>query len=106
MKGFGFALVALLGLASTASAADCLDVATKALEQKGFTVQSGSATIEELAQPSNSNTTAVRAWLRVASCKTGHIVVNMQPTSCAINEVWTQGDCDVPDVRQALQNVN
>jgi hypothetical protein len=105
MKVFVLGLGLALSIASAASA-DCLDVATKAVEQKGFTVQPDGAVLEEMAQPANSNTTAERVWLRVESCKTGHIVVNMQPASCAITKVWTQGDCDVPEIRQALSAGN
>jgi hypothetical protein len=105
MKVFVLALGAALGVASAASA-DCLDVATKAVQEKGFTVPADGAVLEEMAQPANSNTTADRAWVRVTSCKTGHIVVNMQPATCAITKVWTQGDCDVPEVRQALSGGN
>jgi hypothetical protein len=60
----------ILGLASalvfsTSAYADCLDVATKAIEQKGFTLQ-GPASEESLSAPSNGGTTGYRAWLRVA----------------------------------------
>ena len=96
----------VLGLAltcvfSTAALADCLDVAAKAIEQKGFTVQ-GVSSQESLALPSNGGTTGYRAWLHVASCKNGYVVVNMNP-SCAIESIWTRGDCDAPQIRQALR---
>jgi len=97
-------LAAALGFSFTASADDCLSVATKAIEQKGFTIRDA-ATLESLAEPQNSSLTAYRAWFRVARCDKGFIVVNMRP-SCAIKEIWAQGDCDVPDVRQALTPQN
>jgi hypothetical protein len=97
------AVAALFAFSSTASA-DCLDVATKAIEQKGFTVRSTS-TMEELAEPQQGSTTGYRAWLRVASCETGYIIVNMRAT-CDIKGVWAQGSCDVPEIRQALRDQN
>jgi hypothetical protein len=97
----------LLGLAltlvfSSTAFADCLDAATKAIEQKGFTVQNASSE-ESLASPSNGGTTGYRAWLRVASCQNGYVIVNMHP-SCAIESIWTRGDCDAPKIRQALRS--
>lgn len=96
----------VLGLASalvfsTSAYADCLDVATKAIEQKGFTLQ-GPASEESLSAPSNGGTTGYRAWLRVARCENGYVIVNMHP-SCAIESIWTRGDCNAPEVRQALR---
>ena len=93
-------LAALLGLRSTALA-DCLDTATKAIEQKGLTVREG--TSEALSQPANSGTTSHRAWLRVSGCEeNGYVVVNMRP-SCGVRDYWTTGGCDVnPKVLSAL----
>jgi len=101
MRAFALSLAAALSFSSAASA-DCLDVATKAVEQKGFTVLE-KPNLEELYQPSNSGLTGYRAWLRVGRCQNGYVVVNMRPTSCAITEVWTKGDCNVPEIRQALR---
>jgi hypothetical protein len=103
MKLFVLGLTAALGFSSAASA-DCLAVATKAIEQKGFTVRD-TATLENLAEPQNGGLTGYRAWLRVARCEKGYVVVNMRPT-CAIKTIWTLGDCDVPEIRQALRNNN
>ena len=101
MKLFVMGLTAALGFSSAASA-DCLDVATNAVQQKGFTVRE-KPTMEGLAEPQNGGLTGYRAWLRVARCEKGYIVVNMYP-SCAIKTIWTLGACDVPEIRQALRN--
>jgi hypothetical protein len=103
MKRFIFGLTSALVFSSTASA-DCLDTATKAIEQKGFTLQ-GAPSVESLSEPSNGGTTGYRAWLRVARCENGYVIVNMHP-SCAIESIWTEGDCDVPQIRQALRSHN
>ena len=100
MKLLVLGLAALLGLSSTALA-DCLDTATKAVEQKGLTVLEG--TSEALSQPANSGTTSHRAWLRVSGCEeNGYVVVNMRP-SCGVRDFWTTGGCDEnPKVLDAL----
>jgi len=100
MKLMVLGLAALLGRSSTALA-DCLDTATKAIEQKGLTVREGK--LEALAQPSNSGTTSYRAWVRVTGCEqNGYVVVNMRP-SCGVRDYWTTGGCDVnPKVLSAL----
>jgi len=102
MRLFVLGLAAVLGFSSAASAADCLAVATKAIEQKGFTVRD-KATLEDLAEPQNGSLTGYRAWLRVARCDSGYVVVNMRPT-CAIKDIWALGSCDVPEIRQALRD--
>jgi hypothetical protein len=100
MKLFVSALSAAIGVSSVAYA-DCLDVATNAVQQKGFTVKGGD--LEDLVLPQNSGgVNGHRAWLRVARCENGHVVVNMQQ-SCAIQEIWATGGCDVPEIEQALQ---
>ena len=102
MKLFVLGLTVALGFSSAASAADCLDVATRAIEQKGFTVRD-KATLEDLAEPQNGSLTGYRAWLRVARCDNGYVVVNMW-SSCAIKDIWALGGCDVPEIRQALRD--
>ena len=104
MKLFALGLAAALGFSFTASADDCLSVATKAIEQKGFTIREA-ATLEGLAEPQNGALTAYRAWFRVSRCDSGFVVVNMRPT-CAIKEIWAEGGCDIPEVRQALTPQN
>ena len=101
MKPFVLGLVAALGFSSTASA-DCLDVAAKAIEQKGITDWERSEhnpTLENVIMVQNI-TMGYRAWFRVARCESGYVVVNMQ-TSCTVTDIWAQGDCD-PEIRQAL----
>jgi pyruvate/2-oxoglutarate dehydrogenase complex dihydrolipoamide dehydrogenase (E3) component len=39
-----------------------------------------------------------QAWFRVAQCERGYVVVNMR-TTCAIMDVWAEGDCKVPELR-------
>jgi hypothetical protein len=39
-----------------------------------------------------------RAWFRVARCDKGYVVVNMRAT-CAIMDIWTQGSCEIPEIR-------
>jgi len=101
MKFLVLSLVALLGYDS-AAAADCLDVAATAIQQKGVTdwVRSDPApTLEEVYQNSSTSETLVgyRAWFRVARCTKGYVVVNMR-TTCAIMSIWHEGDCDVPEL--------
>jgi hypothetical protein len=101
MKLFVLALGAALGV-SSAAYADCLDVATKAVQQKGFTV-TDKGELEDLVLPQNSGgVNGHRAWLRVARCESGHVVVNMT-RSCDIQTIWGTGGCDVPEIEQALQ---
>jgi len=99
MRTFLMSATAALFFSSAASA-DCLDTATKAVEEKGFTVQ-GQPSLEGLAYPSNSGVTAYRAWLRVDRCEAGQIVVNMH-AGCSITDVWTLDDCDVPEIRESF----
>lgn len=102
MKPFVLGLVIALGFGSTASAADCTDAATKAIEQKGITDWERSEqnpTLEDVVMTQNI-TMGYRAWFRVARCESGHVVVNMQ-TSCQVTDIWAQGDCD-PEIHQAL----
>jgi hypothetical protein len=102
MKVFILALGAALGFSSTASA-DCLDVATNAIQQKGFTVKD-KGELEDLVLPQNSGgLSGHRAWLRVARCERGYVVVNMHP-SCDITGIWTTEGCDVPGMDQALRD--
>ena len=102
MKLSVLALSAALGVSiSSVAYADCLDAATNAVEQKGFTVKEGA--LEDLVFPQNSGgVNGYRAWLRVARCDNGHVVVNMQ-SSCRIQQIWATGGCDVPEIEQALQ---
>jgi hypothetical protein len=102
MKLFVLGLAAALGFSSAASAADCLDVATRAIEQKGFTVR-GTSTLEELDLPNDGAVAGYRAWLRVARCDNGYVIVNMHQT-CVIKDIWALGGCDVPEIRQALRD--
>jgi hypothetical protein len=101
MKLFVLGLAAVLGFSSAASA-DCLDTATKAVEQKGFTVRD-TPSLESLAEPQQGGLTGYRAWVRVERCENGYVVVNMS-TACTVKVIWAQGGCDVPEVRQALRN--
>ena len=101
MKLFVLALGTAIGV-SSAAYADCLDVATKAVQQKGFTVTE-EGELEDLVLPQNSGgVNGHRAWLRVARCQSGHVVVNMAP-SCDIQQIWGTGGCDAPEIEQALQ---
>jgi hypothetical protein len=95
MKPFVFGLAAALGFSSAASA-DCLDVATRAIEQKGFAVQKAPSLEEVWGAQS---VIGYRAWFRVARHERGHIVVNMR-TNCAITHIWG----DVPETQQALKD--
>jgi hypothetical protein len=95
MKPFVLGLVAALGFSSTASA-DCLDVATRAIEQKGFAVQKAPRLDEVWGA---QGVTGYRAWFRVARYERGHIVVNMR-TNCSITHIWG----DVPETQQALRD--
>jgi hypothetical protein len=101
MKLFLLGLATAIVFSSTASA-DCLDAATKAIEQKGFTVRD-TTSLEKLAEPQQGGLTGYRAWVRVERCENGYVVVNMSP-SCTIKSIWPRGSCDVPEVRQALRN--
>lgn len=102
MKPLILGLLAALSFSSAASAADCVDVAAKALEQKGITDwerSEGNPTLENIIMTQNI-TMGYRAWFRVARCESGHVVVNMH-TSCTVTDIWAQGECD-PEIRQAL----
>ena len=104
MKTLAFGVVVMVGAFGSIAWADCLDSATKALEQRGLTVRDSSEhAMEELAQPANSGTTSYRAWVRVAGCEqNGYVVVNMRP-NCAVRDIWTTGACDeTPKVLNAL----
>jgi hypothetical protein len=101
MKLLVLALAATLGF-STAASADCLDVATKAIEAKGITDwkrADPAPRLEEVYQNSQTSETLIgyQAWFRVAQCKTGYVVVNMR-NSCAIMDIWDEGDCRVPNL--------
>ena len=102
MKFAVLGIAALLGLCSTAFA-DCLDVAKKDIEQKGFTVEEDF--LDELAQPANSGTTGYRAWFRVKECETGYLIVNMYQ-SCVIHDHWAAGRCETPKIHQAIGEPN
>ena len=101
MKFLVLSLGALLGC-SSAAAADCLDVAATALQQKGVIdwVRSGPApALEEVYQNSSTSETLIgyRAWFRVARCAKGYVVVNMR-TTCAVMSIWRQGDCTASEL--------
>jgi hypothetical protein len=96
----------VLGLAagilgfSTAASADCLETATRAIEAKGITDwkrTDPAPKLEGVYQNSQTSETLVgyQAWFRVAQCEKGYVVVNMR-TSCAIMDIWDEGDCRVP----------
>jgi hypothetical protein len=97
-----FGLVVMVCAFGSAASADCTDAATQAIKQRGLTVRS-MGRVQELSQPANSNTTSVRAWVRVAGCeKTGYVVVNMR-AGCGVRNFWTWGGCDhAPEVLTAL----
>jgi hypothetical protein len=99
MKLFAFGLSAALCISSIASA-DCGDDSKKVIEQKGFTVRD--TFLEELYYPELTNGVNYRAWMRVAQCNKGYVIVNMYGT-CLIKHVWAQGGCNVPEVQQALR---
>ena len=102
VKKLAFGVVIIVcALGSTASA-DCTDAATQAIEQRGLTVRN-IGRVQELSQPANSNTTSVRAWVRVAGCEeNGYVVVNMR-AGCGVRSFWTWGGCDdAPEVLTAL----
>src|SRR5262245_50858932 len=101
MKLFALGLATLLGY-SSAAAADCLDVAAGAIEQRGVTdwMRSNPApTLESVYQNSPTSETLIgyRAWFRVARCDKGYVVVNMR-TTCAITSIWRRGDCSIPEI--------
>ena len=89
----------LLGLNSVAFAADCLAVAKKDIEQKGFTVEE--SFLEEIAKPANSSTNAYSAWFRVTKCEKGYLIVNMHG-GCQIGDHWAAGECETPEIHQAI----
>ena len=99
MKLAVLGLGALLCLGSTALAADCLDVAKKDIEQKGFTVED--SILEEVAKPANSGTTGYSAWFRITKCEKGYIIVNMH-AGCQIGDHWAAGECETPEIHQAI----
>ena len=104
MKPLTLGLLAALSFSSTASAANCVAVAAQALEQKGITDwerSESNPTLENVIMTQNI-TMGYRAWFRVAGCENGHVVVNMR-TSCAVTDIWAQGECD-PEIRQALSS--
>jgi hypothetical protein len=101
MKLFVLGLAGILGFSSAASA-DCLDDATKAIEAKGITDwkrADPAPRLEEVYQNSQTSETLIgyQAWFRVAQCERGYVVVTMR-TTCAIMDVWAEGDCKVPEL--------
>jgi len=104
MKWFALGLATALGFSSIASA-DCDVDATKVIEQKRFTVRS--MTWQKLKEPEPGGAvTGHRVWFRVAQCNKGYVIVNMRPVTCLIKHIWAQGQCDVPEVQQALRDHN
>ena len=99
MKLVVLGVFAVTGLSSTAFAADCLAVATKDIEQKGFTVEE--SFLEEIARPSNSGTNAYSAWFRVTKCDKGYLIVNMH-AGCQIHDHWAAGQCEIPEIHAAI----
>jgi hypothetical protein len=99
MKILAFGLVVVCAFSSTVRAADCLDVAKKDIEQKGFTVED--SILEEVAKPANSGTTGYSAWFRVTKCDKGYIIVNMH-SGCQIGDHWAAGECETPEIHQAI----
>lgn len=102
MKTLASGVFVIVCAFNSIASADCTDAAKQAVEQKGLTVRSVGR-VQEWAQPSNSNTTSVRAWFRVAGCEeNGHVVVNMR-ANCTVRGFWTWGACDeAPEVLTAL----
>src|SRR5262245_34562823 len=99
MKLAVLGVAALLGLSSTGFAADCLDVAQKDIEQKGFTVED--AFLEKITRPANSSTNAYSAWFRVTKCDKGYLIVNMHG-GCQIHDHWAAGQCETPEIHQVI----
>lgn len=87
MKVFVFGVAAALCFSSIASA-DCGDDAATVIDKKGFTVRE--TFLEEDYYPQNTNRVDYHAWLRVAQCSKGYVIVNMYD-SCLIKDIWAEG---------------
>jgi hypothetical protein len=48
--------------------------------------------VREESQPANSGTTRIRAWIRVAGCSNGYVLVDMWPTGAILSYSAT-GEC-------------
>jgi hypothetical protein len=40
----------------------------------------------------------VKAWIRLQSCETGSLIVDMEPSG-RVKQVYTRGGCEVPGIR-------
>jgi hypothetical protein len=102
LRPIALALMLTFSLVPIASAADCLDAATKALEARGIADwdRSKSPMLQQIVS-GQAIVVGYGAWFRVDRCPNGYVIVNMR-TTCTVSDIWTQGSCE-PELQRALE---
>lgn len=92
---FFFALAAALSAAGPAWALDCRQEAQQELQKLGVTAEDmTSIRYVEKFNPTETgpDVLGVRAWVRLKSCASGYLVVDMT-RSCFVRQSYTRGEC-------------
>jgi len=92
---FFVALAAALSAPGPARALDCRQEAQRELQKLGVTAEEiSSIRYVEKYNPTEQgpDVLGVRAWIRLAACTSGYLVVDMT-RSCFVRQSYTRGEC-------------
>jgi len=92
---FCFLLAGALSTAGPAKALDCRQEAQRELQELGVTAEDiASMRYVEKYNPTEQgpDVLGVRAWIRLAACSSGYLVVDMT-RSCFVRQSYTRGEC-------------